>query len=100
MGDQGVRGKSGPATASNSNRSGIGPSRARALDSTSSEGMTTLTVRMQVSLMRPRLTGLLPRSPAHPGSGFPSASLPCCDRTEAKVSHLHSSSQRLTAHVD
>jgi hypothetical protein len=25
---------------------------------------------------------------------------PCCDRTEAKVSHLHSNRQRLTAHVD
>ena len=41
--------------------------------------------------------------PALPGASrirLPSASPPCCDRTEAKVSHLHSNRQRLTAHVD
>jgi hypothetical protein len=42
-----------------------------------------------------------PRSPAPPprGFGLPSATSPCCDRTTAKVSHLHSNQQRLTAHL-
>ena len=38
----------------------------------------------------PALSGLLPPSPAPPGTRLPSATPPCCDRTAAKVSHLHS----------
>ena len=37
----------------------------------------------------------------HPGISrvrLPPASPPCCDRTAAKVSHLHSINKRLTAH--
>ena len=42
-------------------------------------------------------------APTLPGTSrarLPSAAPPCCDRTAMKVSHLHSSCQRLTAHVD
>jgi Transposase len=34
---------------------------------------------------------------APPGSGCPQLHETCCDRPEAKVSHLHSNQQRLTA---
>ncbi len=42
-------------------------------------------------------------APTDPGTSrdrLPSTAPPCCDRTTMKVSHLHSSCQRLTAHVD
>jgi hypothetical protein len=44
--------------------------------------------------------GFVRAAPALPGTTrirLPSASPSCCDRTEAKVSHLHSNRQRLTA---
>jgi len=44
--------------------------------------------------------GFVRAAPALPGTTrirLPSASPPCCDRTKAKVSHLRSSKQRLTA---
>lgn len=41
--------------------------------------------------------GRFPPSPAPPGSGCPQLQQPCCDRALAKVSHLHSNQQRLTA---
>ena len=44
--------------------------------------------------------GFVRAAPALPGTTrirLPSASPPCCDRTAAKVSHLHSNRQRLTA---
>lgn len=50
-----------------------------------------------VVLARP---GFVRAAPALPGTTrirLPSASPPCCDRTEAKVSHLHSKPQRLVA---
>ena len=48
----------------------------------------------------PALSGLLPPSPAPPGSGCPQLHRPAATGTAAKVSHLHSNHQRLTAHVD
>ncbi|WP_293769699.1 AAA family ATPase, partial [Sporichthya sp.] len=42
--------------------------------------------------------GLLPPSPAITRVRLPSASPPRCDEAAAKVSHLHSNQQRLTAH--
>jgi len=41
-----------------------------------------------------------PTDPSTSRDRLPSAAPPCCDRTTMKVSHLHSSCQRLTAHVD
>ena len=40
----------------------------------------------------------LPPSPAPPGSGCPQLRPPCCDKTAAKVSHLHKINKRLAAH--
>jgi len=51
-------------------------------------------------LVRPGFDRAAPTLPGTSRIRLPSASPPCYDRTEAKVSHLHSSSQRLTAHVD
>lgn len=47
-----------------------------------------------------RRAGLLPPAPGISRSRLRPATPPCSDRTEAKVSHLHSNRQRLTAHVD
>src|SRR6266699_2988072 len=47
--------------------------------------------------------GFVRAAPALPGTTrirLPPASPPCCDRTAAKVSHLHSNKQRLTAQRD
>ena len=46
----------------------------------------------------PALSGLLPPSPAPPGSGCPQLHRPAATRTAAVVSHLRSNRQRLTAH--
>jgi hypothetical protein len=45
----------------------------------------------------PDLSGLLPPSPTPPGSGCPQLRCPAATRSTAKVSHLHSNQQRLTA---
>jgi hypothetical protein len=45
----------------------------------------------------PALSGLLPPSPAPPGSGCPQLHPLTATRQAAKVSHLHSNQQRLTA---
>ena len=45
----------------------------------------------------PALSGLLPPSPAPPGSGCPQLRLPAATETAAAVSHLRSNRQRLTA---
>ena len=47
----------------------------------------------------PALSGLLPPSPAPPGSGCPQLHRPAATGSAAKVSHLHSNLQRLTAHA-
>lgn len=47
----------------------------------------------------PALSGLLSPSPTPPGSGYLQLRCPAATGT-AKVSHLHSSCQRLTVHVD
>ena len=44
------------------------------------------------------LSGLLPPSPAPPGSGCPQLHLPAATGTTAAVFHLRSNRQRLTAH--
>ena len=49
-------------------------------------------------LTRPGFVGAAPTLPGTSRIRLPPASPPCCDRTAAKVSHLHSSSRRLTAH--
>ena len=46
----------------------------------------------------PALSGLLPPSPAPPGSGCPQLRRPAATGTAAVVSHLRSNRQRLTAH--
>src|SRR5215212_9638635 len=46
----------------------------------------------------PALSGLLPPSPAPPGSGCPQLHRLAATRTAAVVSHLRSNQQRLTAH--
>jgi hypothetical protein len=48
----------------------------------------------------PALSGLLPPSPAPPGSGCPQLRRPAATGSAVQVSHLHSNRQRLTAHVD
>jgi hypothetical protein len=45
----------------------------------------------------PALSGPLATLPGATRIRLPSASPPCCDRTAAKVSHLHSNQQHLTA---
>ena len=47
----------------------------------------------------PALSGLLPPSPALPGSGCPQLHRPTATGTAAKVSHLRSNHQRRTAHA-
>jgi len=47
----------------------------------------------------PALSGLLPPSPAPPGSGCPQLRRPAATGPAVKVSHLHSNQQRLTAHA-
>ena len=47
----------------------------------------------------PALSGLLPPSPAPPGSGCPQLRCPAATGPTAKVSHLHSNQQRLTAQI-
>jgi hypothetical protein len=47
----------------------------------------------------PSLSGLLPPSPASPGSGCPQLQPACCDSPAVKVSHPHSNPQRLVAHL-
>ena len=49
-------------------------------------------------LARPGFVRAAPTLPGTSRIRLPSASPPCCDRTAAKVSHLHSNQQRLTAH--
>jgi hypothetical protein len=46
----------------------------------------------------PALSGLLPPSPAPPGSGCPQLRCPATTRPTVQVFHLHSVTQRLTAH--
>jgi hypothetical protein len=46
----------------------------------------------------PALSGLLPPSPASPGSGCPPLQSGRCDDPTVKVFHLHSTTRRLTAH--
>src|SRR5262249_6095130 len=48
----------------------------------------------------PALSGPLATQSGATRIRLPPASPPCCDRTEAKVSHLHSNRQRLTAQGD
>ena len=47
----------------------------------------------------PSLSGLLPPSPASPGSGCPQLQPACCDSPAVKVSHPHPNPQRLVAHL-
>ena len=49
-------------------------------------------------LARPGFVRAAPTLPGTTRIRLPPASPPCCDRTAAKVSHLHSNQQRLTAH--
>src|SRR6266699_146111 len=51
-------------------------------------------------LARPRFVRAPPALPGTTRIRLPPASPPCCDRTAAKVSHLHSNKQRLTAQRD
>ena len=46
----------------------------------------------------PALSGLLPPSPASPGSGCPRLQSGRCDGPTVKAFHLHSTTRRLTAH--
>jgi hypothetical protein len=48
----------------------------------------------------PTSSGPLPTLPGVPRIRLPPTSPPCCDRTAAKVSHLHSITWRLVAHFD
>jgi len=48
----------------------------------------------------PGFDGAAPTRPGISQDRLPPTSPSCCDRTAAKVSHLHSSNQRLTAHPD
>jgi hypothetical protein len=47
----------------------------------------------------PSLSGLLPPSPASPGSGCPQLQPARCDSPAVKVSHPHSNPRRLVAHL-
>ena len=51
-------------------------------------------------LTRPGFDRAAPTRPGTSRIRLPPATPTCCDRTAAKVSHLHSNHQRLTAHVD
>src|SRR5262249_23530391 len=51
-------------------------------------------------LTRPGFVGAAPALPGTTRTRLPPASPPCCDKTAAKVSHLHSNRQRLTAQGD
>jgi len=47
----------------------------------------------------PSLSGLLPLSPAPPGSSCPQLHIACCDRRSVRVSHPDTVQWRLMAHV-
>jgi hypothetical protein len=48
-------------------------------------------------LARPGFVRAAPALPATTRIGLPSATATCCDRPQAKASHLHTNQQRLTA---